>query len=210
MADMKSYVPRVPRRTQLGLGAAVLLAIGAAGGAGSMSLARPTVEMAPTVATAIAKLPESDGVVTVKGHVAEVYGSRFVVQDASGRAMVDAGRGETMTAGMPVTVQGRYADGQLRASYLVDSAGQVEAVGPRGPHDARGPENRGPRGDGPPPPPPGGPEHGPGSAGPGAPPTSPPGCAPARGPEMTPPPPAANGTAPAALAVPAASVPRAT
>ena len=83
------------------------------------------------------------------------------------------GRG-TVAAGQPVTVQGRYDEGQLRASYIIDAAGKVTAVGPRGPgHDGNGP-HRGPRHDGPPPPPP-------------------PGCGPA-GP-IAPPPPAVDGEA---------------
>ena len=215
MTDFRKFGSR---RTQLGLGAALVLALGVAGGAGAVSLTRPSVEMAPTVPTAIAKLPASDGVVTVKGRVAEVFGNRFVMQDATGRTMVDAGRGATtMTAGTAVMVQGRYDDGQLRASYLVDPSGRVEPVGPMGPHGRpggpEGPGARSPRGDGPPPPPPppGGPDRGPGFAGgPGAPPPPPPGCEPVGAPGIAPPPPvngAVNGGAPvpAPLAGPTAT-----
>ncbi|URW74698.1 hypothetical protein M9980_08920 [Sphingomonas donggukensis] len=171
------------RRAQLGLGGAVLLGLGAAGGAGAVSLTRPSVEMAPNVATPIARLVNTSGVVTVKGRVAEVFGDRVVLQDASGRTMIDAGRDArgTIAKGAALTVQGRYDDGQLRASYLVDPAGKVSAVGPggrgsdgRGPHGRRGPGGPGgPGHDGPPPPPPGGPE----LAGRDAPPP-PVGCAP--------------------------------
>ena len=115
---------------KLGLGVAIGLAIGAAGGAGAVSLTRPGVEMAPTVATPVARLANSSGVVTVKGRVAEVYGDRFVVQDGSGKAMVDGGRDANVTKGAPIQVQGRYDDGQLRASYVVDAAGKVTPVGP--------------------------------------------------------------------------------
>lgn len=179
MTGMKNFVPRLPRRAQLGIGAATLLALGAAGGAGAVSLTRPTIEMAPTIPTAIAKLPNSNGVVTVKGRVAEVYGDRFVLQDATGRTMIDAGREArgTVQTGAAMTVQGRFDDNQVRASYLVDPQGQIAAVGPAGrpprpPHDrgpgmgpdARGPGLRGPGDAGPPPPPPpppGGPGAGP-------------------------------------------------
>lgn len=166
---------------KLGLGVAIGLAIGAAGGASAVSLTRPAVEMAPTVATPVAKLANSSGVVTVKGRVAEVYGDRFVVQDGSGRAMVDGGRDASVTKGAAVQVQGRYDDGQLRASYLVDAAGKVTPVGPPPPRAGKGPHGRGPGPHGP-----GGPEaRGPG--GPGG-----PGCAPG----AMPPPPPADGTAP--------------
>ncbi|WP_295561000.1 hypothetical protein [uncultured Sphingomonas sp.] len=194
------------------LGAVVVLAA-SAGGAGAMAMTRPSTEMAPTVATPIAKLASSSGIVTVKGRVAEVFGNRIVVQDGSGRAMIDAGPdgASNLTTGAPVMVQGRYDQGQLRAQFLVGPNGAVEAVGPAHP----------PHGPGAPPPPPGagpaGPPPPPPGAGPaGAPPPPPPGAGPAgAGPTGAPPPPpaGANGVAPpppppgAAGAPPAAGAP---
>ncbi len=125
---------------KLGLGVAIGLAIGATGGAGAVSLTRPSIEMAPTNPTPVARLASSSGVVTVKGRVAEVYGDRFVVQDGSGRAMVDGGRDAAVTKGAPVQVQGRYDEGQLRASYVVDADGSVTPVGPPPPRRGRGPD----------------------------------------------------------------------
>lgn len=150
-------------RAAVAAGAALLVALGAAGGAGAVQATRPAIEMAPTTRTAIARLPSSSGVVTVKGQVAEVFGNRFVVQDASGRALVAAGRDAPgrvrvrVRVGQPVMVQGRFADGQLRASYLIDRNGDVAAVGPRGPQPGQpaAPAPHGPGRDGPPPPPPG-------------------------------------------------------
>jgi hypothetical protein len=178
---------------KLGLGVAIGLAIGAAGGASAVSLTRPAVEMAPTVATPVAKLANSSGVVTVKGRVAEVYGDRFVVQDGSGRAMVDGGRDAAVTKGAAVQVQGRYDDGQLRASYVVDADGKVTPVGPPPPRAGKGPDGRGPGPHGP---------HGPGgpeARGPGGP--GGPGCAPGAMPPppadgAAPPPPPVNGAVP--------------
>ncbi len=180
-----------PRR--VALAGAALLAIGAAGGAGAMALTRPAVEMAPTVPTAVAKLPQSSGVVTVRGRVAAVYGDRFVVEDSTGRALVDAGRGSAPNAGAPVLVQGRYDEGQLRARFLVDSAGAREVAPPPPPRGPGAPPPPAP-GAGAPPPPPGA----------GAPPPPPPGAGtpPPPGAGAPPPPPAA-GTAPA----PAGSAP---
>jgi multidrug efflux pump subunit AcrA (membrane-fusion protein) len=66
----KDWTPRFSRGKRIGLGAAGLLVLGAAGGAGAMALTRPTVEMAPTVPTPIAKLADARGVVSVRGHVA--------------------------------------------------------------------------------------------------------------------------------------------
>jgi len=181
-------------RQRLALGAAALIAVGAAGGAGAVALTRPSIEMAPTIATPIAKLASSGGIVTVKGRVAEVFGDRFVVQDGSGRAMIDAGRDGTanLARGNAVLVQGRYDEGQLRARFLVGPSGEVNEVGPRpGPHGPGGPGG------------PGGP-HGPGGpGGPDAPPPPPPGAGPAgtppppppgNGRDAPPPPPAANGS----------------
>ncbi len=178
------------RRQRLALGAGALIAIGAAGGAGAVALTRPAIEMAPTIATPIARLPASDGIVTVKGRVAEVFGDRFVVQDGSGRAMIDAGRNARGIAkGDAVTVQGRYDDGQLRARFLIDPSGKVSEVGPahgpRGPHGPGGPG--GPDKDGP---------GGPGKDGPGGP----------RG--DAPPPPATGAPAAAPAPAPAATTPR--
>jgi hypothetical protein len=185
MTVTKAWTPR----TRMALAAAALVAAGAAGGAGAVSLTRPTVTMAPTVATPIARLAASSGVVTVKGRVAEIYGDRMIVQDATGRTMVAGNRevAATLSRGSAVMVQGRYDDGQLRAAYLVDPAGQVTEVGPRhGPGGPGGPGPKGPRhgpGRGPDAGPDGGPDHGPGHG-------------PGRGPDGPPPPPPADGVAP--------------
>lgn len=169
--------PRISRGQKIGLAGAALLGLGVAGGAGAVSLTRPAVEMAPTVPTAIARLPQSSGVVTVKGRVAEVYGNRFVVQDNSGRTLVDAGReGQSaVSVGNPVLVQGRYDQGQLHARFLVDRAGAVREVGA------------------PPPPPPPPAPHGPGA---GAPPPPGAGAPPPSGAGAPPPPPPGAGAPP--------------
>ncbi|MBD8546498.1 hypothetical protein IFT82_07010 [Sphingomonas sp. CFBP 8760] len=179
-------------RTRMGLTAAALVAAGAAGGAGAVSMTRPAVTMAPTVATPIARLAASSGVVTVKGRVAEIYGDRMIVQDATGRTMVAGNRevAATLTRGSAVMVQGRYDDGQLRAAYLVDPAGQVTEVGPR--HGPGGPGRDGPGGPGPK-----GLRHGPGAGpdrGPGGAPDGPPPPPPADG--VAPPPPATGAVTP--------------
>lgn len=120
------------------LGGAALLVLGVVGGAGTVAATRPTVELAPAQAVPIASLAQRDGLVTIKGKVAEVYGDRFTVADASGKTMVDAGRdGAALTVGSAVAVQGRYRDGQLHASFLVKADGTVEAV--RGGRPMRGP-----------------------------------------------------------------------
>jgi hypothetical protein len=149
--------------------AVALVAIGGVGGASAALLTRPPIEMAPSVVTPIAKLNSASGIVSIKGRVAEVYGDRFVVADASGRTMVGAGRegAGAIAVGNMLAVQGRYDDGQMRAAFLVGPTGAVEAVGPRGHGPHHGPHrDHGPRDDGMAPPPPGGPD-------------APPACAPA-------------------------------
>lgn len=145
---------RLGRPAMLGAG---LLALGCATGAVVTVQTRPSVSMAPTVPVAIRSL--SSGVVTIRGRVAEVYGDKFVMTDATGRALVDTGpRGDTslVTAGEPVTVQGRFDRGFIHAAFLVGPDGKIQVLGPlagppHGPHD--GPDH----GPGAPPPPGGAP-----------------------------------------------------
>lgn len=150
MANWKNSSLHIPPRAKLAGGAVALLVLGAAAGASAVSHMRPSVEMAPAMPTAIAKVPQASGVVTVKGKIVEVYGDRFIMQDGSGRLLIDVGpdgSGQLRT-GNALMVQGRYDNGQLRASYLVDSQGRIADVG-ASPHPPRGPGH-----DGPPPSPP--------------------------------------------------------
>lgn len=173
------------RRNRLALAAAGLLVVGGAAGAVTVAATRPSVTMAPATPVAIRSL-QSDGIVTIRGTVAEIYGNKFVMADPTGRALVDLGRegedGSLVTAGQPVTIQGRFEHGFVHASFLVGAGGKVTALGPlggppRGRHGpGHGPGRDGPDRDG-------GPDGGP-DRGPGAPPP-PAGMAPPR-PAMTP------------------------
>ena len=155
-----------------------LLAAGGVAGTVASHALQPAIEMAPLRPVAIRTLASSAGIVTLRGRVAEVYGNKFVMDDGSARALIDTGRegegGTLVGVGAPVTVQGRFERGFVHASFLVDQAGKVTALGPVGgpPHDRHGPPPH--PGDAPPPPPPGDGDMGP------------------------PPPPPAAGTAPAA------------
>jgi cytochrome c-type biogenesis protein CcmE len=174
------------RRNRLALAAAGLLVVGGAAGAVTVAATRPSVTMAPATPVAIRSL-QSDGIVTIRGTVAETYGNKFVMADRTGRALVDLGRegegSDLVAVGQPVTIQGRFEDGFVHASFLVAPGGKVTALGPvggppRGPHGPGGPGRDGP--DGP--------------SGPGAPPPPPVGVAP---------PPTANGAAGPAPVAPA-------
>ena len=158
-----------PRRAQLALAAIGLVTAGGIAGGVASHAMRPPIEMAPLHAVAIRTLPASSGIVTIRGRVAETYGNKFVIDDGTARTLVDTGHAGEETKlvgdGMPVTVQGRFERGFVRASFLVDAAGMVTALGPMGgpmdrpPHDRRGaphgPGEGPPHGNdrGPPPPP---------------------------------------------------------
>ena len=145
MVDMKNMLGGSAIRL---IGGAALIAAGAAGGAGAVGLTRPGIEVAPIRPVAIASLAHrDDSLVTVRGKVAEIYGDRFTLADASGKTMVDIGRGDegAVTAGQDLLVQGRFDNGQLHASFLVDGSGRVRALSPAGrpPHPGRpGPAGR--------------------------------------------------------------------
>ncbi|RST31821.1 hypothetical protein HMF7854_13980 [Sphingomonas ginkgonis] len=171
MSDISERSARRPLHLgtggKLGLAAAALLALGGAAGAALMAEARPTVTMAPASAVPIRSL-SANGIVTIRGRVAEIYGNKFIMADASGRALVDTGREgderQLVTAGEPVLVQGRFERGFVHAAFLVGPDSKVTALGPLAgpPHGRPGPH--------------GGPDHGPGAPLPGdtPPPPSPP------------------------------------
>lgn len=185
------------RRNRIALAAAGLLVVGGAAGAVTVAATRPSVTMAPATPVAIRSL-QSDGIVTIRGTVAEIYGNKFVMADPTGRALVDLGRegedGTLVAAGQPVTIQGRFEHGFVHASFLVGAGGKVTALGPLGgpPRGHHGP-GHGPDRDG-------GPDGGPDGRqdrGPGAPPP-PAGLAPTQ-PTITP----GAAAAPARQATPA-------
>ena len=97
---------------------------------------------------AIGKLQASD-VVAVKGNVAEIYGNKFILQDDSGRMLVDLGpRGNdanAVTKGEQVSVQGRFDRGFIAAQVVSHADGRNQAFGPPAPPPPPGPgADRGP------------------------------------------------------------------
>ncbi|RFB91471.1 hypothetical protein B5K08_14195 [Rhizobium leguminosarum bv. trifolii] len=135
-------VPPAQRRRRLAvpIAAAAALVIGVAGGAGVMKMMRPAPEMAPLTPVAISAMPASS-LITIKGKVAEIYGNKFILQDESGKALVETGRagegGALVAQGEAVTIQGRFDDGFVHASYLVRQDGRTEALRPH-----KGPPHR--------------------------------------------------------------------
>lgn len=155
-----SPLHRLRNRPGAALAAVALIALGGGAGAVAMHATRPSVTMAPASPIAIRAL-SSSGIVTIKGRVAEIYGNKFILADASGRALVETGRegedGRLVTAGEPVTVQGRFDRGFVHAAFLVGPDNKVVALGPLGgpPHGGPGPRHGPDDGPGGPPPPPG-------------------------------------------------------
>lgn len=176
---MTDHTP-LTRRLRIGAAALGLLVVGGVGGTVASHALQPAIEMAPLRPVAIAALPKTDGIVTVRGRVVEIYGNKFVVDDGSGRTLVDTGRAGDdailVATGAPVTVQGRFDRGFVHASFLVDAAGKVTALRPMGP-----------------------PDHGPGGR------HGPRDMAPPQGDDAPPAPPATGATASAAVAPPAAA-----
>lgn len=169
---------------------AVVLIAGAALGAGGTRLAqnweaRSVLLLQPAP---IDKMTDQ-APVAIKGEVSDVFGQKFVIQDPSGRALVDTGPegdGRTVvTRGEAVTVQGRFDRGVVRAEVLVHADGRNESFGPPPPPPPGGPDPRADRGP-PPPPPPGGPDP---RADRGPPPPPPPGGPDPRADRGPPPPP---------------------
>jgi uncharacterized protein YdeI (BOF family) len=81
--------------------------------------------------------------VEIKGQVAEIFGNKFVLQDASGRALVETGhQGEDaalVVKDEAVAVQGRFEHGFVHAAFIVHGDGKIVALQP--PH---GPPAHGP------------------------------------------------------------------
>lgn len=133
------HLPHHPSRRRRHAGAfglaALGLVVGLAAGAGAMKLVRPSVEMAPMTPVAISAMAD-DSLVTIKGKVAEIFGNKFIVQDDSGRALVETGPqgegGKLVASSELVTIQGRFDDGFLHGSYIVHEDGRTEALGPAG------------------------------------------------------------------------------
>lgn len=105
---------------------------------------------------AIDKLQASD-IVAVKGSVAEIYGNKFILQDDTGRMLVELGprgeEGNVVTKGEQVAVQGRFDRGFIAAQVVSHADGRNQAFGPPA-HPPR-PDREADRGPGrrPPPPP---------------------------------------------------------
>jgi hypothetical protein len=167
--------PSRPRRRNALIGASLVaaIAIGALGGAGASRLAhRYMPQQVMLLQPASVGQMKPDTVVAAKGKVAEMFGNKFILDDGTGRVLVDTGpqgdRAPVADKDETVTVQGHFDRGQIHAQLLVRANGDTLAFGapppPHGPHGPKGPKGPREADRGPPPPP---------EAGPGAPPPPP-------------------------------------
>lgn len=101
---------------------------------------------------------QTGNVVAVKGSVAEIFGNKFILQDDTGRTLVELGPqgedGAVVTKGEQVMVQGRFERGFVVAQLVAHADGRNQAFGPPPPRPRRdAAADRGPGGRLPPPPP---------------------------------------------------------
>lgn len=149
--------PQIRHRSLLAGVALAVLAVGAAAGAGGVRLAekwqpRSVMLLQPTAINALQPGAPS----AVHGSVSEIFGNKFILDDGSGRALVDLGpRGEnadTVAKGEILTVQGSFDRGVIHAQIVAHADGRTEAFGPPPPpRPGAPPPPR--RADAPPPPP---------------------------------------------------------
>ncbi len=142
---------QIRQRSFLGGVALAVLVAGAAAGAGGVKLAQRWQPQSVMLLqpTAINQLREGNPS-AAKGNVAEIFGNKFILDDGSGRALVDLGprgeRADAVVKGETVTVQGMFDGGIVRARIISHADGRNEAFGPPGPPPPR-------RAEAPPPPP---------------------------------------------------------
>ena len=130
--------PEAPRRAAWLRTGAIAAALVAILGAGSTLLTHDQTgdQLTALAPTSISALKES-GAIAAQGDVAEVFGNKFILQDGSGRALVETGRagegGKLVAKGEHVDVRGRFDDGFLHAAVLTHADGRRVVVGPLGP-----------------------------------------------------------------------------
>jgi hypothetical protein len=136
-------LPGPRRRYRLLITLAVVFVAALMLGAGLTALAglRREVAFAPLTPAPIAAMGDWSPV-AVQGQVAEIFGNKFIVQDESGRALVDTGPegedGKLVAPSETVTIQGRFERGFIHAVAIAHADGRNDIVGPPGPPPHRG------------------------------------------------------------------------
>ena len=126
-------IPALPRLAVNTAAAVAILAFGVGAVATRHWHGGPTAAYASLPAVAIAAMPDGS-TIEIKGQVAEIFGDKFVLQDASGRALVETGRpnedASLVAKDEAVTVQGRFEHGFVHAAFIVHGDGRIVALQP--------------------------------------------------------------------------------
>jgi hypothetical protein len=116
--------------------AALLVAFAVGGGVTTLAIQARRPTLLVLTPAPIASIPDWSEV-AVKGQVAEIFGAKFIIQDGSGRALVETGRrgesGQLVAKSETVTVQGRFERGFIHAEVISHPDGRNDFVGPPGP-----------------------------------------------------------------------------
>lgn len=126
-------------RNKIAVGGLTLMMVGGAAGAGAYALThRPLEDWSGAPRTSIAKL-QDDSVAEIDGHVAERFGNRFVLFDATGRALIDIPARETVNVALNETlrVRGRFDDGVMHAVQVIHASGATDTFWPPRPRPLR-------------------------------------------------------------------------
>lgn len=132
--------PRLPAfasgRKRVFAAAALVGAFAFGGGVTAMALQARQPALVMLTPAPIAAMQDGSAV-AVKGQVAEMFGNKFIIEDESGRALVETGRrgegGSLVAKSETVTVQGRFERGFIHAQVLSHADGRNDLVGPAGP-----------------------------------------------------------------------------
>ena len=129
--DAKPKPRPLVRRTALA--AALLAACAAGAGAAALAQRGHQVTLVPLPPAPIAAMKDWSPV-AVKGQVIEVFGNKFVLQDDSGRALIETGRrgesGTLVAKSETVTVQGRFEHGFVHAMAIQHGDGKIVLLDP--------------------------------------------------------------------------------
>ena len=129
--------PKPPHKARRRTALAAALIGACAVGAGATAIAQRSqavtvVALAPAPIIAMRNWSP----VAVKGEVAEIFGNKFVIQDDTGRALVETGpqgEGRNLVAkSETVTIQGRFEHGFIHAVAIQHTDGRNDVTGPPG------------------------------------------------------------------------------
>ncbi|WP_062112864.1 hypothetical protein [Aureimonas sp. AU40] len=155
--------PKLSLKRRLALAALAAPVLAGSGLAFAQAPAAPAPATATAAPVKVNELRDMNAI-RLEGRVAELFGNRFVLEDATGRTLVETGprgdRGDLVKVGDTVSVEGAFRGGEVHAEGI--SVGGGERIALERPRPDRGPGRDGPGREGPG-------RDGPGREGPGGP-----------------------------------------